>query len=300
MNKEIGQDRSGRTRQPRCTLYCRSSVRCPVRAFSWRPCRHWVMLIGIIGILWSGAYQEVTSQVVRGVLLDSVTESPIPGGLVALLDGGMGRVRVGLSDATGRFSLTAPSGGEFSLYGEGLGYYSTVDGPFLLGDSSELAVTFHLQRNPVVIDSLAVSVERSSGWLEGTGFLQRREDYRESFFLNRAEIETRSARRTTDLFRAFGGFRVVPAQGTLGEYSLVSRRFISLQTGPGGCAPIVFLDGVRVGRADDYHSGAGLDRLIDPQAIEAIEAYSGITRVPEQWRGSDAGCGVIVIWSRRE
>ncbi|RMH14199.1 MAG: hypothetical protein D6701_11515, partial [Gemmatimonadetes bacterium] len=39
--------------------------------------------------------------------------------------------------------------------------------------------------------------------------------------------------------------------------------------------------------------------LIRPEDIEAIEVYRGASEVPAEFGGSDAGCGAIVIWTRR-
>ena len=64
-----------------------------------------------------------------------------------------------------------------------------------------------------------------------------------------------------------------------------------------GCPPILYLDGINLGSIDDAEYG-GPDLLVFPHDIEGVEVYGPAT-VPAEYGGSDAGCGVIVVWKRR-
>jgi hypothetical protein len=59
---------------------------------------------------------------------------------------------------------------------------------------------------------------------------------------------------------------------------------------------MVYVDGLRVGRAHEV-GGGSMDHLLDPTDILGIEAYVGVSQIPEQWRNSEAACGVIAIWT---
>jgi hypothetical protein len=106
-------------------------------------------------------------------------------------------------------------------------------------------------------------------------------------FITRADIESRSPHRLTDLLRSIPGTSVV-----LGRDGLPTLRFSGA---PGGanCLPAYFLDGlhVRALNIDD----------ISPVDIEGIELYSGSAGLPPEYNqlyGSTAVCGTVVIWTR--
>jgi hypothetical protein len=228
----------------------------------------------------------VSGQTLQGHLLELDTESPISGGSVTLIDEEGETVTSTVSDSSGLFLLQAPSPGRYSVSAEALGYFSTVDGPLEFTEGQNLQAIFHLQRNPIVLDPLHVSVEQRNRRLEIAGFFQRKQAGLGTF-IEREEIEKRDPRFLSDLFRMRPGFRVV---GAVGGAELVSRR-MSTFANP-NCRPLIYLDGLPMERG-------AIDRLIHPSLVEAIEAYSGISQLPAQYSGAESGCGVVLVWTRR-
>ena len=53
----------------------------------------------------------------------------------------------------------------------------------------------------------------------------------------------------------------------------------------------IYIDGMRL-------FGQTLNDAIHPSDIGGIEVYSSAARLPAQFRGVDAGCGVILVWTR--
>jgi hypothetical protein len=208
-------------------------------------------------------------------------------------------VRTVMADSLGLFTLVAPGPGRYSVYAEALGYFSFVDGPLEFAAGQVYQAQIHLELNPIQIDPLEVSAQPLNTWLEMAGFYERKELNR-GHFIDRAEIEEKKPHSMTDLFRGGTSFRVIPTQvaGSTGGYTVVSRRSIRLQ-GVGNCGPMVYLDGIRVGRTYGDGGATPLDQLLHPDEVEAVEAYSGISQVPERWRDSTASCGVILIWTRK-
>lgn len=60
----------------------------------------------------------------------------------------------------------------------------------------------------------------------------------------------------------------------------------------------LYVDGIRVlagdgGRRVDH----GIDVLVNPAAIAAVEVYSGATSLPAEYAGVTGRCGVVALWT---
>jgi hypothetical protein len=98
---------------------------------------------------------------------------------------------------------------------------------------------------------------------------------------DRGEIEGSGVNRFADLLVGVPGVRVAGIQVVLN--SLL----------PGCGAPLLYVDGIRYGRASPDES------LIPLHLVEALEVYRRPSEIPGEFSGSDAQCGVIAVWTRR-
>jgi hypothetical protein len=100
-------------------------------------------------------------------------------------------------------------------------------------------------------------------------------------YLTREQIEKAGFNRLTDAMRQVRG-AIVECGGGAGC-------FIRMARAPRGCLPEYIVDGVE-------NNSFGLNTpILD---IEGIEVYTGAADVPGEFAGRNAGCGVIVIWTR--
>ncbi|HET7620514.1 MAG TPA: carboxypeptidase regulatory-like domain-containing protein [Gemmatimonadaceae bacterium] len=188
----------------------------------------------------------------------------------------------GSTGEDGTFALAELPAGSQSLEVRYVGYAParvTVD---LVSDATRtVAVT--LDKRADVLDQVTVYGKRSKRSSDFTGFLQRS---KKGFgrFLTRADIEKRHPFQATDIFRMMPGFMVVPDSGF--GYTIVSTRGGGISD---RCQPNVYVDGMRL-----YDLG-GLDGMVLPNDIAAVEAYAGSAGVPPQYPSD--GCGSIVIWT---
>jgi hypothetical protein len=58
-----------------------------------------------------------------------------------------------------------------------------------------------------------------------------------------------------------------------------------------GCAPLLWVDGVRL-------PGAELDEVVQPADIAAMEIYASFAGIPAQFFDRTATCGTLVVWTR--
>lgn len=231
------------------------------------------------------------AQTIMGSLLDAQTGQPILLGYVALLTEGGERIAWTLADEGGFFRLEAPDPGSFMLYGESLGYRSSVEGPILMGEDQIVPAEFRLDPMPVVLDSLRIVAQSKRYSLVMAGFYDRQQAGLGHFIGPEQIMDRFEARYISDFFWGVPGIRLMPRDNMAGSgYVPMMRASATLR---GMCLPDVYLDGIPQPGADE------LDNLIMPFDIEGIEVYRSASEVPPRYTTAAANCGVILLWTRK-
>lgn len=212
---------------------------------------------------------------------------PLPGALVVIREREVGTE----TNEGGRFAFRRFAAGRYTVEVRYLGRRSkTVEAVVRPGRITHLEL--ELETEVVELPGLEVAVEHSYRG-KMAGFWERRRRGVGSF-VTREEIERAPGNQFHQAFRGLAGLRVVPCGpgSSTGCYRLVSSRQTA---GFGGCLePKVYVDGARI-PLQDYPLGINEMR---PEQVEAAEVYTGPSQIPARFGGSDAACGVIVIWTR--
>lgn len=103
-------------------------------------------------------------------------------------------------------------------------------------------------------------------------------------YLDREQIESYRATRTSDIIRRLPGITLVPDQS--------GRYILRMRGATGNCQPDFWIDGIRAPylNVDD----------LPLNDVEALEIYNGPAGLPPEYlnRFGNPACGAVVIWTR--
>ena len=218
-----------------------------------------------------------------GVVADSLTGDPLAGAVVSAL----GQEAIVVTGLDGRFEMAGVGSGHVTVVIRRTGFRI---GAVELDIAMTRAVTVDLgtialsplavELDPVVVEGAEVDRKLTS-----VGFFQRM-SVEQGTFLTHEEIARRNPRNTSELIRRIPGFRVAT------DGRVASRRGVpAISQGFSSCDIEYYIDGV-------HADGSFVDDVL-PNAIAAMEVYTGAATIPPAFRVSgNPKCGVVVIWTR--
>jgi hypothetical protein len=110
-------------------------------------------------------------------------------------------------------------------------------------------------------------------------FYARRQSNSFGRYFEQSDIEKRHPQFISELFRQVPGVSL-SASGRVGNTLRIR-----------GCAPLVWVDGVRIPKAQ-------IDEVVTPSDVAAVEIYSSFAGIPAQFFDRSATCGTVLVWSR--
>jgi hypothetical protein len=221
---------------------------------------------------------------ITGVAMDE-RRAPLPG--VEIRSGN----RAVLSGPDGRFALDSLESGRREFVARRVGYGAeSLSMTFDPGRFDSLEFVLHL--TSTTLDRLdVVGSPLISPRLEG--FERRRAQKNGGQFLTRADIERRMPQVTSDLIRRLQGVRMIDSMGVQLPISTRGPK-PTLMGRPGAvCVLRVGVDG----QVKEPYFAMNSVPVTD---IHGVEVYSGPATLPPEFGGArrDAGCGLVMIWTR--
>jgi len=240
------------------------------------------------------APSAVQAQIVVGRVVDDLSGAPLPVTTVMFIDTLNTVLAAVESDAAGRFIFSAPSPGIFRVYADRLGYEEIISESFSLRGIGPIELELRMVPRPFELDSLVVTAEGREAKLDKHGFYRRR-SASTGYFFDAEDVRREHPVRLTDLLKQVPGVRVMATAS--GATRLLSRRMRNaLLRGGGGCQMKVVVDGFKL----DLTPDESIDDWVVPTAVVGIEIYPGAggSGAPIEYRGPDAFCGLILLWTR--
>jgi len=244
--------------------------------------------------------------IVVGTVREDSTGRPLAG-VGITIEGAKQQAR---SDSAGRYAIEAPNGRrvlDFRLPG----YQPLRLGISGRGDTVRADATL-VRAMATQLQAVQVNAPQRENAFGREGFAQRKA-MGFGRFIDSTALRSKEDRPLTDVLRELAGVR-------LQEYrepgsSIVEWRAISpfkpmtpavrqggmVMEGLPPCWVSVFLNGTPIYRSDRMNAGRPPDmsREFSVASIEAVEFYRTGSEVPQQFGGSNANCGALLLWTRR-
>lgn len=131
-------------------------------------------------LLLAGSPRSLISQVVRGQVTNRTSGLPVGGGFVVLLDSTGVETARALSDAQGRFVLSAPAAGTYRLQSKRIGFRPSVSAPIALEAHQTREYSFEVEAVPLALPGLVVTGRPRCGAIEGPMVAELWEEIREA------------------------------------------------------------------------------------------------------------------------
>lgn len=198
------------------------------------------------------------------------------------------------TDANGLFRLQVAQGGRFLLSANALGYKEIKDQVVELEPGKLIVMTVQMVAEALALEPIVATTEARSFRLDSEGFYRRRAEGL-GVHIPPEVIERRNPHKTSDLFFGIPRTRVIePAGGGRGR-AVKFRNVLE-------CWPMVYIDRQLVSTGGNVSAGAdplAIDEVISAADIYAIEVFRSPAEIPSEFNGPNAGCGVVVLWTRR-
>ena len=240
-----------------------------------------------------------TQILVRGVLVDAGTGTPISDARIALTATGGGWRGATTTDSAGSFAFDSVHPGAYNLRARRVGYRDAA-GSLRLAADSVVEVRLRMSVASVTLEPVTVVTRSARNVSPVLAGFYRRLSSGPGRFVTREEIEARRPSRVTDVLRNLPNMNAVAGRGGVGGAAM------SRGGSADRCTVVFFVDGMLVGQpasTGPWRSGPRTDRAIDdyvqPNEVEGIEIYRGEADTPAEFVTRWVGCGTVVIWTRR-
>lgn len=232
-----------------------------------------VLVVALLGVTISP--QEGTAQAaLHGRVVDSEMGTPVAGATV--------RIRRGpllTTDSLGRFEAGQLPAGEADVTVQAFGY-GRADFKVFLPDSETVVQTFGLDFTGHDLPEIEVRGRAERLMPRYADFEQRRQRGLGAY-LRWDDLIKKGSGSVSDALRSVRGVRIQCDQASYECFAVMAR---SPQ-----CHPAWWIDGVEV---HSFHENTPV------RDVYGIEIYRGPGEVPGEFAGSNAACGVIVMWTK--
>lgn len=261
------------------------------------------LILALTMTLSADSVQTQPSVVLRGVVVDDWSGTPLSGAQI-VLNGG---AQLATSDARGGFTVAGLTAGEQVITIRLLGF-TPLTTAFNIAAADSSIIEFGLARNVQRLASTEVVGESDPLERGKLSAFYRRKELGVGTFLTADVFENARSTRVAEILKSrLPGSRIVNSRcssksfvaTTRGSGSIQDRLFV-MDCGrllDRSCPAAVYLDGIRV-----YQGMPGEDLFdvnsVNPNEISGVEFYAGTAQLPAEYRATSRTCAVLAIWTK--
>ncbi len=252
----------------------------------------------LLASLVACAAQAQSRGVLEGRVVDATTGAPIPAARLTRA----GAARTFPADSLGRVRIEGLAPGTHRFRAEALGY-NAAEAAVVVGEGTSASHTFSLTPDPVELPGVVGRAAAVSP--EVREIAARRERHRSTGrFLTREELGQRESSTLANVLRStMPGLQFTRGRGSE-LYAASSRSLrpgsLRANTGTAPCFVQVFLDGTKIYGPEERSVQTPPDlETFFVTNLEAVEFYANPSSTPVEFKNGTAGCGTLVIWTRR-
>lgn len=218
----------------------------------------------------------VAQATLRGRVMDSEMGNPLAGAAVRIGRDTAAAVR---TDSLGFFRIPNLPGGATDVRIQQIGF---EEGLFRihLPDSGSVNRTFSLDFNGFMLPEIVVQARAEILQPRYIDF-ERRRQRKLGAFLRWDDLKKATYSSVGDALRTVRGVRIKCDQSAFECFAVMSRT--------PNCQPTWYIDGIQV---HSFHENTPI------RDVYGIEVYRGTGEIPAEYSGSQAGCGVIAMWTK--
>lgn len=208
--------------------------------------------------------------------ITGVSDSPVPNADVVVMELGLPS-RVFRTDSAGHFLVQHLTSRAVTIRIRAFGYAPKTVEIRIQADDGRAGIVIPLEAAPAKLAGVAVNEQGDDPDRRLAEFYTRKATNHFAHFVDGEEIDRRKPSFVSEALRAVPGVTLT-AGGRLGNVLRLR-----------GCAPLVWIDGVRM-------PGAQLDELVAPGDVAGIEVYNSFAGIPSRYFDRSATCGTILVW----
>lgn len=188
-------------------------------------------------------------------------------------------LRILQSDSVGRFVAERLSESPASIHVRAFGYAPKTLAVKPSPEMHRVQVTIQLEAIATKLPGVPVTEEEIDHNKKLAAYRDRRATNSFAHFVDGDAIEQRKPQFVSEMLRTISGV-TLNSSDKMGNVLLLR-----------GCAPLVWVDGVRM-------PGAQLDEVAPPDDVAGIEIYNSFAGIPARYFDRSATCGTILVWLR--